>query len=158
MKKIKQSCWKRVLLTGTTAAICMAGVSLVAKANFGSFDLEAHRGGRDVRPENTLYSFAYAMELGVTTLEMDMQLTKDSRIIISHNPIMSPNLAKGPDGNFVSAKNPLDMRTMTLADIKKYEVGIMNPNAGRSVRTRQRLWEQICAFQYRNQVLSSPRG
>lgn len=124
--------WKRMLLAGSTAIALAAGMSLTtaqAKANFGAFDLEAHRGGRDARPENTLYSFAYAMELGVTTLEMDMQLTKDGRLVISHNPVMSPNLTKGPDGKYVPA-GKYDLRTMTLAEIKKFEIGVMSPKAG----------------------------
>jgi glycerophosphoryl diester phosphodiesterase len=124
--------WKRMLLAGSTAIALAAGMSLTtaqAKADIGAFDFEAHRGGRDARPENTLYSFAYAMELGVTTLEMDMQLTKDGRIVISHNPILSPNLTKGPDGKYV-AGGKFDIRTMTLAELRKFEVGVMNPAAG----------------------------
>ena len=127
-----KSYWKRMLLAGTTAIAMAAGLSLTtaqAKADFGAFDFEAHRGGRDARPENTLYSFAYAMELGVTTLEMDMQLTKDGRIVISHNPVMSPNLTKGPDGKYIPG-GKYDLRTMTLAEIKKFEIGVMNPAAG----------------------------
>lgn len=99
-----------------------------AKVNFDVFDFEAHRGGRDARPENTLASFAYAMELGVTTLEMDMQMTKDGHIVISHNPFMNPNLAQ-LNGKYVEA-NKYDIRTMTLAEVKQFDLGTMNPKAG----------------------------
>lgn len=99
------------------------------KAKLDIFDFEAHRGGRDARPENTLISFAYAMELGVTTLEMDMQLTKDGHIVISHNPFMNPALAKEPDGSYVQA-GKYDIRTMTLTEVKQFDLGTMNPNAG----------------------------
>jgi glycerophosphoryl diester phosphodiesterase len=47
-------------------------------------------------PENTLISFAYGMEMGETTLEMDMQMTKDGHIVISHNPFMSPKPGERP--------------------------------------------------------------
>lgn len=132
---VRKKYWQRFLAAGVTAAILTCGGSVLtmrlaeAKAVPQLFDLEAHRGGRDARPENTLVAFAYAMELGVTTLEMDMQLTKDGRVVISHNPFMSGNLAKGPDGNYVPA-GKYDLRTMNLADIKKFDVGTMNPKAG----------------------------
>jgi len=66
-----KSIWKRSIMAGLAATILasginMAGVSQVeAKAIPQIFDFEAHRGGRDARPENTLVAFAYAMELGV---------------------------------------------------------------------------------------------
>ncbi len=127
--------WQRFLATGLAAAIIATGGSVLimrsaeAKAVPPLFDLEAHRGGRDARPENTLVAFAYAMELGVTTLEMDMQLTKDGRIVISHNPFMNNNLAKGPDGKYVTP-GKYDLRTMTLQEIKQFDLGAMNPAAG----------------------------
>ncbi|EAX47284.1 glycerophosphoryl diester phosphodiesterase [Thermosinus carboxydivorans Nor1] len=124
------------LLVTVTVAVAVMLVSSInmpaayAKVKLDMFDLEAHRGGRDVRPENTLISFAYALELGVTTLEMDMQMTKDGHIVISHNPKMSWILARGPNGQYVSRDNPPDIRLMTLAEIKQYDVGVMNPNGG----------------------------
>ena len=125
--------WKRFLLAGALAAFMVAGLpatDVEAKAVVNGFDLQAHRGGRDARAENTLYSFAYAMELGVTTLEMDMQLTKDGRLVISHNPVMNWMLAKGPDGQYAPKQNPPDIRTMTLAEVQQYDMGVMNPAAG----------------------------
>lgn len=127
--------WKKTLAAGAAALVLTTGFNVVdmkaaeAKVNFELFDFEAHRGGRDARPENTLVSFAYAMELGVTTLEMDMQMTKDGQLVISHNPVLSPNLTKGPDGKYVAA-DKYDIRTMTLAEVKQFDVGTMNPAAG----------------------------
>jgi glycerophosphoryl diester phosphodiesterase len=94
-----------------------------------TFDLQAHRGGRDARPENTLISFAYAMELGVTTLEMDLQLTADGQLVVSHNPILSPILTKDDAGKYVESDR-YDLRTMNLSEVKKFDVGVMNPAAG----------------------------
>ena len=53
-------------------------------ARLGPFDLEAHRGGRALRPENTLPSFANALSMGVDTLELDMGVTRDGVVIVSH--------------------------------------------------------------------------
>ena len=133
MKRMMGKGWKRFLLTGALAAFMVAGLpatDVAAKAVVNGFDLQAHRGGRDARAENTLYAFAYAMELGVTTLEMDMQLTKDGRLVISHNPVMNWMLAKGPDGQYAPKQNPPDIRTMNLAEVQQYDMGVMNPAAG----------------------------
>ncbi len=84
MKRI--DLWKRLLLSGATVAALVAGVNLNyarAGVTITGFDLEAHRGGRDERPENTLYSAAYAMQVGVTTIELDTQLTKDGQLVPS---------------------------------------------------------------------------
>ena len=133
MKRMMGKGWKRFLLTGALAAFMVAGLpatDVAAKAVVNGFDLQAHRGGRDARAENTIYAFAYAMELGVTTLEMDMQLTKDGRLVISHNPVMNWMLAKGPDGQYAPKQNPPDIRTMNLAEVQQYDMGVMNPAAG----------------------------
>ena len=126
---------KNLLAACAAAAMLTSGFMFTmpghadAKAIPATFDLEAHRGGRDARPENTLISYAYGMELGVTTLEMDMQMTSDGHIVMSHNPFMSNTLAKGPDGTYVKA-NQLDIRKMTLEQVKQYDIGTMNPAAG----------------------------
>ena len=126
----RRNVWKRLLLGGATVAAMVAGMGVAqAGVTFGAFDLEAHRGGRDARPENTLYSEAYAMQVGVSTIELDMQLTKDGQLCISHNPVMSPNITKGPDGKYVAA-GKYDLRTMTMDEIRKYEVGVMDPKCG----------------------------
>ena len=133
MKRMMGKGWKRFLLTGALAAFMVAGLpatDVAAKAVVNGFDLQAHRGGRDARAENTLYAFAYAMELGVTTLEMDMQLTKDGRLVISHNPVMNWMLAKGPDGQYAPKQGAPDIRTMTLVEVQQYDLGVMNPAAG----------------------------
>lgn len=72
-----------------------------ATGRLGAFDLEAHRGGRALRPENTLQSFANALSMGVDTLELDMGVTKDGVVVISHERGLNPDLARGPDGQYI---------------------------------------------------------
>ena len=88
------------------------------------FDVEFHRGGRDARPENTLYAYTYAIEQGATTIEGDMQMTKDGVIVMSHNPMLNPDITKDEQGNYVN-KNVIDIRTSTYDEIEKYNVGEM---------------------------------
>lgn len=126
---------KKLLLTGLAALTIYSGFNNIdisttyAKVNYDVFDLEAHRGGRDVRPENALYSYAYAMELGATSIECDMQLTKDGQIVMSHNPILNSDITRDENGNYIE-NNKYDIRLMTVDELKKFDVGVMNPNCG----------------------------
>ena len=54
----------------------------MAGGRLTSFDIEAHRGGRALRPENTLPSFANALSMGVDTLELDMGVTRDGVVVV----------------------------------------------------------------------------
>ena len=89
------------------------------------FDLEFHRGGRDARPENTLYSYQYAIENGATTIECDMQLSKDLIIVMSHNPALNPDITLDKFGSRIKVDN-LFIHDMTLKEIQKYNVGRMD--------------------------------
>ncbi len=51
-----------------------------------TFDLQAHRGGAGLHPENTLGAFGAALTLGVSTLELDVHLTRDNDVVVNHNP------------------------------------------------------------------------
>lgn len=131
MKKLS----KKLLLSGLAALTIYSGFNNIdisttyAKVNYDVFDLEAHRGGRDVRPENTLYSYAYAIELGATSIECDMQLTKDGQIVMSHNPISNSDITRDKNGNYIE-NNKYDIRLMTVDELKKFDVGVMDQNCG----------------------------
>lgn len=126
---------QKLLLSGLAALTVYSGFNNIdisttyAKVNYDVFDLEAHRGGRDVRPENTLYSYAYAIELGATSIECDMQLTKDGHIVMSHNPILNSDITRDENGNYIE-NNKYDIRLMTVDELKKFDVGVMDPNCG----------------------------
>ena len=92
-----------------------------------AFDIEAHRGGRALRPENTLPSFANALSIGVDTLELDMGVTSDGVVIVAHERGLSPDLARAPDGNYIDAEIPFVK--LTLAQVKQYDVGTIRPGS-----------------------------
>ena len=103
-----------------------------ADPRLGAFDLEAHRGGRALRPENTLASFANALSMGVDTLELDMGVTKDGVIVVSHERGLNPDLARAADGKYISAGVPYVK--LTLAEVKKYDVGQIRPGSEYAAR------------------------
>ena len=87
------------------------------------FDVQAHRGGRARRPENTLAAFRYAIELGVDTLEMDLAVTKDRVVVISHNFKLNPTITRGPDGNFLDEDAGILIKDLDFEQLRRYTVG-----------------------------------
>jgi glycerophosphoryl diester phosphodiesterase len=100
-----------------------------AKVTLPRFDLEAHRGGRDLWPENTLDSFRHAVALGASTLEMDVQITKDGIPVLSHSYQLEAYLAKDAQGRWVRKGHEPAFHNLTLAQVKRYDVGSINPAA-----------------------------
>jgi glycerophosphoryl diester phosphodiesterase len=96
------------------------------------FDIEAHRGGRALRPENTLPSFANALSMGVDTLELDMGVTRDGVVVVSHERGLNPDLTRAADGHWIATEIPLV--NLTLAEVKQYDVGQIRPGSAYAAR------------------------
>src|SRR6204780_2016587 len=93
-----------------------------------ALDIEAHRGGRALFPENTLPSFANALTMGVTTLELDIGMTRDGAIVVSHERGLNPDLARGADGVYVAPPGTPFVR-LRLDQVRKYDVGQIRPGS-----------------------------
>jgi glycerophosphoryl diester phosphodiesterase len=115
--------WGRRLAAGLLAALAASGA---APRGAGAFDLQGHRGARGLAPENTLAAFRKALEIGVSTLELDLGLTRDGVLVVSHDPVLNPDLVRGPDGRWLAAPGPA-IRSLTLAELRQYDVGRLDP-------------------------------
>jgi glycerophosphoryl diester phosphodiesterase len=93
-----------------------------------AFDLEGHRGTRGLAPENTLAAFRRALEIGVTTIETDMAVTKDDVVVISHDPSLNPDLVRDTDGHWLASPGP-PIRSLTLAELRRYDIGRVDPKS-----------------------------
>ena len=91
-----------------------------------TFDKEGHRGCRGLMPENTIPAMLHAVELGVTTLEMDAVITKDGQVILSHEPFFNHEITTKPDGHFIreEEEKKYNIFQMTYAETKGYDVGL----------------------------------
>ncbi len=90
-----------------------------------SFDWQGHRGARGLLPENTIPAFIKALELGVTTLELDLAVTKDSQLVISHEPWLNADICQNADNTPIT-KDEAEKRLiwhMTADEVKKYDCG-----------------------------------
>ena len=88
-------------------------------------DVQGHRGCRGLLPENTIPAFQKAIDLGVKTLEMDLVISKDNKVVVSHDPFMSHEIALDVSGNEIteSEEQSYNLYTMTYDSIKMYDCG-----------------------------------
>src|SRR5438105_12746951 len=126
-RRARSSARARVAGLHITPLIGAAAAALIAMAA-SAFDLEGHRGARGLAPENTLAAFKRALSIGVTTIETDLAVTRDDVLVISHDPLLNPDIVRHPDGRWLTEKGPA-IRTLTLAELKRYDVGRLNPGS-----------------------------
>lgn len=93
-----------------------------------AFDLQGHRGARGLAPENTLEGFARALEIGVTTLETDVAVTRDGVLVLYHDRALNPDITRHADGIWLSAPGPA-ISTLTYAALAQYDVGRIRPES-----------------------------
>lgn len=87
------------------------------------FDVEGHRGARGLKPENTLPAFETALDLGVTTLELDVHFTADHVVVIWHDPVLSPDKCRLDMGQIGTTYGPDD-----LEQFQELETGLLSGN------------------------------
>ena len=78
--------------------------------------VHGHRGARAALPENTIPAFEHAIRVGADVLELDLAVTKDSVLVVSHDPVLDRAICSGPDGTTV-------IREMTLAELRRWDCG-----------------------------------
>jgi glycerophosphoryl diester phosphodiesterase len=116
----------------TTARLMLVWIATtwiaLAPAGARALDLQGHRGARGLAPENTLPAFATALSLGVTTLEMDLGVTSDGAVVVAHDPLLSPDLTRRPDGTWLETPGPA-LADLPLAEVQRFDVGRTRPGS-----------------------------
>lgn len=120
---MKSTSWHRFKrITGNIATLGLIGWCGMVQG----FDLQGHRGARGLMPENTLPGFARALSIGVSTLELDLAVTRDFQVVVIHDPRFEPKIARDANGAWLQQSSP-GIRSMTLDMVKTYDVGRLNP-------------------------------
>src|SRR5580765_1860366 len=91
-------------------------ISLLTGCGMAQIQVHGHRGARGMRPENTLPAFEYAIAQGVDALELDMAVTKDNVLVVSHDPVLEAPVCAGPAAKAV-------IRELTLAQVREWDCG-----------------------------------
>jgi len=112
------------LITILNFTACTSTMTPTA-ATLPVFDTQGHRGARGLLPENTVPAMLAAMNLGVTTLEMDAQVSKDGQVLLSHDPYLNPEHELLADGTEIPAADGQKyvLYEMNYSDIRKFDVG-----------------------------------
>ena len=99
-----------------TAAMLPWAAMPASGAEHKQIQVHGHRGARARFPENTLPAFEYAIEVGVDVLELDLAVTKDNVLVVSHDPELQAPVCKGPVAKAV-------IHELTLAQVKEWDCG-----------------------------------
>lgn len=109
---------------------------------FQQLDIQGHRGCRGLMPENSIAGFLKAIDLGVTTLELDVVVSRDSHVLVSHEPWLSSIICKSPTGEDIPEGSERDwnLYQMNYEEIKRCDCG---------QRRNPRFPDQTLAFSYK---------
>ncbi|HXE48553.1 MAG TPA: glycerophosphodiester phosphodiesterase family protein, partial [Ramlibacter sp.] len=104
-----------------------------------AFDLQGHRGTRGHAPENTLPAFERALRIGVSTLELDIGITADGVVVISHDPFLNPAITRDAQGRWLAGTSGPLIKSLTLAQLQTYDIGRIDPDTpyGKAFSTQQ---------------------
>ena len=118
--------------------VCLHGMlSALVGALFGTmlllghahaFDLQGHRGTRGLAPENTLAAFRTALALGVSTLELDVHVTRDGEVVVTHDARLNPAFTRDAAGRWIDEPGPAVIE-LTLAELQRHDVGRAKPGS-----------------------------
>ncbi|MEL7005172.1 MAG: glycerophosphodiester phosphodiesterase family protein [Bacteroidota bacterium] len=146
------------------------------QSNSQQLDIQGHRGARGIKPENTIPAFIYALDQGVTTLELDLAITKDGKIVVSHEPWMSSAICLTPGGKGIAHEDEMshNIFKMTYEEVKSYDCGSKGnarfPEQEKQIVSKPLLSEVIKAAEkhiksytqyevdYNIEIKSSPEG
>jgi glycerophosphoryl diester phosphodiesterase len=95
---------------------CLWPAVLPALGMAVEIQVHGHRGARAVLPENTLPAFEYAIEAGADAIELDLAVTRDNVLVVSHDPVLNPAICSSPGGSPV-------IRQLTLAELRRWDCG-----------------------------------
>ncbi len=104
----------------------MASILSISLANTShSLQIYGHRGARGLSPENTIPAYRTALSLGVNYVDMDINMTKDGVLVVTHNLGLDPNITRDSEGHWIT--KPILIKDLTLKQLQSYDVGKIKP-------------------------------
>ncbi|HUM66714.1 MAG TPA: glycerophosphodiester phosphodiesterase family protein [Chitinophagaceae bacterium] len=124
---------KKLILPASVLLLMLGGCKPPQKTTSGTkplvlpaFNKEGHRGTRGLMPENVIPSMYKALDHRVNTVEVDVVISKDKKVVVSHDVYFHPDITTTPDGKSLDSKEAAKhlLYTMDYDSIKKYDVGL----------------------------------
>ena len=103
-----------------------AALLVIMSLSAQALDLQGHRGARGLLPENTLPAFSRALDLGMTTLELDCGVTRDGVVVVAHDRTLNPDITRDAQGKWLDGAPPA-IRKLTYVELVRYDVGRLKP-------------------------------
>lgn len=101
----------------------LAGAALLLLASHAqAFDAQGHRGARGLAPENSIAGFELAMRWGVTTLELDIAITRDGVVVVHHDLALNPDITRDANGRWLD-KPSAPIHTLDWATLQTFDIG-----------------------------------
>jgi len=110
------------------AVLFAAAITLIAASPALAVEVHGHRGARGLAPENTLPAFERAIHLGVDVLELDVGVTADGQVVVTHDLRLHPEIARMPNGRYVAEPGPT-IRSLTYPALQLFDVGVYKPDS-----------------------------
>jgi glycerophosphoryl diester phosphodiesterase len=119
---IFNSCSRNILLGYRSIFLLIICMTTACSTHF---DLQGHRGARGLLPENTLPAYEQAVRIGVTTLELDVGVSSDGVVVISHDRSLNPEITRDASGQWLPV--PVLVNSLSFKQLQSYDVGRINP-------------------------------
>lgn len=135
-----------VLFGGSVMATDFVGVPVQSTNGQKVLQVYAHRGARSFAPENSIPGYRTGLSIGTNWVDMDIVMTKDGEILVSHDIWLNPDIVRDPSGKFLAENKaalikgvpankltaflqPYLVKNLTLAQMQTYDIGRLNPNS-----------------------------
>lgn len=117
-----------------------------AREGVTGFDIQGHRGCRGLMPENTIPAMIRAADMGVTTLELDVVITKDNKVLVSHEPWFGQDISTKPDGSYMGEREErkFNIYWMSYEETRAFDVG-MKPHRRFPKQEKMRVTKPLLA-------------
>ena len=103
--------------------LCLIALGCTPSENATSIDIQGHRGARGLVPENSLEAFLLAAKMGVNTLELDLVVSKDGQIVVSHEPYFSPSFCLDTLGSEIPKDSIINIYELDYKQITQFDCG-----------------------------------
>lgn len=142
-------CFRFSIVFSMTIAVILAFAFQVAAGQ--TFDIQGHRGARGLLPENSTAGFLHAVDLGVSTLEIDVVVAGDSTVVVSHEPWMLETICSDADGRAITDGESYNIYRMSYEAVARYDCGMRGhpgfPRQEKQAAVKPRLSDVINAVE-----------
>lgn len=116
-----------IIIALIAIAIIIVAIMFMSPKKPKHIQIYAHRGGRALSPENTIPAYKTGLAIGIDFVDMDVNMTKDGVVVVTHNMRLNPDLTRDKHGNWIDPTSPTPIKDLTFKQLQTYDVGRLKP-------------------------------